>query len=263
MSVGKHLRAARESKGLSIDTLAERTRIQPRALAAIELDDLSAIPPRPFGRGFVHAYAAEVGLDPDRTVREYFAQFPPTPEPIQAPTSLRRTDPEQLFELSPQWTGLAAAIGILLLVVAAAVVIGRRGDTRAEPDAVGTSGAAPSTPPPADARGTARPVAGAPATPAGTADAVKPQPKGQSLTLAFTVTRPCWVTATVDGQRTIYRIVEAGAHETLTAQQEIQVRFGDAEAVTWTINGRQGGRLGDAGVVRNLRITPDNVATIH
>jgi cytoskeleton protein RodZ len=263
MSVGKQLRAARESKGLTIDGVAERTRIQPRALAAIELDDLSAIPPRPFGRGFVHAYAAEVGLDADRTVREYFAQFPPTQEPAPPTSSLLRTEPEQFFELSSRWTGLAAAVGILLLVVTAAVVVGRRSDGRAEPDAVGTSGAARSTPPAADARANPGPAAGAAATPAATSDAVKPQPQAQPLTLAFTVTRPCWVAASVDGQRTIYRIVEAGQHETLTAQREIQIRFGDAEAVSWKINGRDGGRLGIAGAVRDLRITPENVTTIH
>ncbi len=262
MSVGKQLRAARESKGLSIDNLAGRTRVQPRALAAIELDDLSAIPPRPFGRGFVHAYAAEVGLDPERMVREYFAQFPPRQEPNAAPPGLPRTEPgtwEQFLELSSKWTGLAAAVGILLLVVAAALVLGRRGDGRAEPNAVGTSGAGRSTPAAADARVNPAPAGGAAAPAAAQPAAVKPQP----ITLAFTVTRPCWVTATVDGQRTIYRIVEAGQHETLTAEREIQVRFGDAEAVAWTINGRTGSRLGDAGVVRNLRITPESVATIH
>jgi cytoskeletal protein RodZ len=262
MSVGNQLRAARESKGLSIDKLSERTRVQPRALAAIELDDLSVIPPRPFGRGFVHAYAAEVGLDADRVVREYFAQFPPSQEPPPPPPSLLRSEPEQFFELSPQWTGLAAAVGILLLVVAAAFVLGRRGDARTEPNAVGTSGGTRSSPAAAaDARANPAPAAAAPAEPA--ANAAKPQPQPKSLTLAFTVSRPCWVTASVDGQRTIYRLVEAGQHETLTAEREIQIRFGDAEAVSWTINGRDGGRLGDAGAVRNLRITPENVATLH
>jgi cytoskeletal protein RodZ len=263
MSVGNELRAAREAKGLSIDKLSERTRVQPRALAAIELDDLSAIPPRPFGRGFVHAYAAEVGLDADRIVREYFAQFPPTHEPSPAPPPLLRTEPEQFFELSSQWTGLAAAVGILLLVVAAAFVLGRRGDSPREHDAVGTSGAAPSAPTAADARANPAPAAATPAAPAARATDAKPQAEPTSITLAFTVTRSCWVTASVDGQRTIYRLFDAGQHETLTGQREIQIRFGDADAVSWKINGRDGGRLGAAGAVRDLRITPENVATVH
>ena len=36
----------------------------------------------------------------------------------------------------------------------------------------------------------------------------------------------------------------------------------DAGAVTWTVNGRQGSPLGPDGAIRNLVITPENVATI-
>ena len=71
IDVGSELRTARETKGLSIATLAQRIRVQPRTLSAIELNDLSSLPPRPFGRGFVRAYAEEVDLDPDRTVERF------------------------------------------------------------------------------------------------------------------------------------------------------------------------------------------------
>ena len=77
MSIGAQLRASREARGLSIDAVAHTTRVQPRILAAIERDDVRAVPPRPFGRGFVKAYAREIGLDGDQTTRDYFAQFAP------------------------------------------------------------------------------------------------------------------------------------------------------------------------------------------
>ena len=84
MDIGAQLRSAREGKGLSIGTVAERTRVPVRTLAAIERNDQSALPPHPFGRGFVRAYAEEVDLDSDRLVREYFAQFP-SPPPVAEP----------------------------------------------------------------------------------------------------------------------------------------------------------------------------------
>ena len=65
MDIGAQLRTARETKGLSIGTLAQRTRVPARTLAAIERNDQSAHPPHPFGRGFVRNYAEEVDLDPD------------------------------------------------------------------------------------------------------------------------------------------------------------------------------------------------------
>jgi cytoskeleton protein RodZ len=260
MSIGAQLRTAREAKGLSIDAIAERTRVQPRALAAIELNDPAALPPRPFGRGFVRAYAEEVGLDPDRTVRDYFAQFPPAPDISSLPPSVIRSEPAPPFALSSQWTGLAAAVGILALVVTAAVVMGRRGESGAEREAVGTAGRDAARP----ASNISRPAG----SESGVTDPVAKSPNAQvaaatPLTLSFTVTRPCWVAATADGARAIYRIVDAGEQQTVTATQEIAIRFGDAGAVSWKINGRQGSALGETGAVRDLRITPENVAMVR
>ena len=84
MSIGAQLRASREARGLTLDAVARATRVQPRILAAIERDDVAAVPPRPFGRGFVKAYAAEMGLDPEQITHDYFARFAP-PEPTDVP----------------------------------------------------------------------------------------------------------------------------------------------------------------------------------
>src|SRR6478609_6459322 len=93
MSIGAQLRAAREARGLSLDAVSRTTRVQPRILAAIERDDVAAVPPRPFGRGFVRAYAEEMGLDGDQVTRDYFAQFaPPTPVPDELATPPAHVD---------------------------------------------------------------------------------------------------------------------------------------------------------------------------
>jgi cytoskeleton protein RodZ len=254
MDIGAELRAAREAKGLSLGTLAQRIRVQPRTLAAIEINDLASLPPRPFGRGFVKAYAEEVDLDPDQTVQSFFAQFPARPAP--PPTTMRRDSAEDVWHSTSPWTGLASAAIILILVVGAAVVLGRRNPTLAETNAVGTSGA--STPPatPASAPVESAPAASTPAAP-------PPAAPAAPVRLSFSVTRPCWVTATVDGHRVIYRIVQPGDPQSLNAQKEIVIRYGDAGSVTWTINDRQGTPLGSNGAIRDLRITPENAATVR
>ena len=84
MDVGAHLRSSREAQGISLALLAARTRVQPRILTAIETNDLGGIPPKPYGRGFVRAYARELGLDPDRVVHDYFGQFPSAPVTVAA-----------------------------------------------------------------------------------------------------------------------------------------------------------------------------------
>lgn len=251
MDIGAELRAAREAKGLSLGSLAQRTRVQPRTLAAIEINDLAAIPPRPFGRGFVRAYAQEVNLDPEQTVQNYFSQFPSLQEPPAQPPRLRtRLEPD--IEPPSHWTGLGTAILILMAVVAVAVAVGRRNDTASNatnaaasgnPAAIGTSGSTT-----AERR---TPVAPPPAVTEAIQSAA--QPAAPPLRLSFAVTRECWVAATADGERAIYRIVQPGEKLTVDAKREIDARFGDAGAVAWTINGKPGASLGDAGAVRNVR----------
>ncbi len=251
IDVGSELRSAREAKGLSIASLAQRIRIQPRTLSAIELNDLSSLPPRPFGRGFVRAYAEEVNLDPDLTVHSFFSQFPTADRP---PPSLPRPSAEAIIAAPSPLSGLGTAAAILLVVVTAAVVLGRRNDA-AEQNAVGTTG---SNAPVASAAAVAPPGAASPAPVAATAPAA-----AAPLRVSFTVTRECWVAATADGRRMLYRTLQPNESQTINASGVIAIRFGDAGAVKWTVNGRPGSPLGADGAVRNLTITPENVATIQ
>ncbi len=252
MDIGAQLRTAREAKGLSISALSQRTRVPARALAAIELNDRSSLPPRPFGRGFVRTYAEELDLDPDRLVRDYFAQFPSQPALVQA----ARNAPEPSWQPSSLWVGMGTAVALLLVVVAAAVVLGRRGESAVEPGSVGTSGA-PATPAPAGTtpESVAKPEAAA--APAAPNSALPPG----AITVVLSMSRPCWVAATVDGRRTIYRVLEPGDRQTLVAERDIAIRFGDAGAVTWTINGRDAGTPGATGAVRDVRVTRENAAS--
>ena len=74
--VGSRLRAAREAKHLSVLEIADTTKISVRALEALEENDVARLPGGIFTRGFVRSYAAEVGLDPEQTMRDFMAQLP-------------------------------------------------------------------------------------------------------------------------------------------------------------------------------------------
>ena len=255
MDIGAQLRTAREAKGLSIGTVSQRTRVPARALSAIERNDRTALPPPAFSRGFVRNYAEEVDLDPDSLVREYFAQFP---EQAVAPPAISiRALPDASWQEPSRWGGMAAAVAILLAVVAAAVVLGRRSEPSTELTPVGTTGnaAAPAAPVPA-----APAIDHSATTPA--AAAPNASPSGP-LTVVLSMSRPCWVAATVDGQRTIYRVLQGGETTTLAGKNAIAIRLGDAGAVKWTINGRDPGTPGGNGAVRDIRINLENAATIH
>jgi cytoskeleton protein RodZ len=263
MDIGSQLRTAREAKGLSVRTLSERTRVPARALAAIELNDQSSLPPHPFGRGFVRTYAEEVDLDPDRLVRDYFAQFPA--RRALAPVGVALAEPEPAWQSSSWWMPMGTAAAILLVIVAV-VVLGRRGDRTAEPGSVGTAGTAPSAPAPTGSAPHAVAEPDASPSPAIAAAAAAPsQSAAQSgaVTVVLSMSRPCWVTATVDGRRTIYGVLQPGERHTIAGERAVAIRFGDAGAVRWTINGRDAGSPGADGEVRDARITAENATTIR
>jgi cytoskeleton protein RodZ len=73
---GAKLRTSRERSGLSLRVIADTTRISIRALEALERNDIAHLPGGIFSRGFVRAYAQQVGLDPEETIAEFITRFP-------------------------------------------------------------------------------------------------------------------------------------------------------------------------------------------
>lgn len=80
-SFGPRLRAERERKDLSLQAIAEETKIKVSLLEGLEQDDLSFWPTGLFRRAYVRAYARAIGLDPERTVREFLEKYPEPVEP--------------------------------------------------------------------------------------------------------------------------------------------------------------------------------------
>lgn len=61
--LGDVLKKAREEKGLSIDNVAEETKIQKRYLIDLENEDFEDMPGKVYERGFLRTYAELLGLD--------------------------------------------------------------------------------------------------------------------------------------------------------------------------------------------------------
>jgi cytoskeletal protein RodZ len=262
MNVGAQLREAREARRLSLTRLAAITRINARVLEGLERNDLSAMPARPYARGFVAAYARETGLDPDQTVRAYFAQFEEPPPAIPA-------QPEPRSPESGRWRMPAAVLGALALIVVAVVVARTINFTRpadfpatetspaaTQPAPVGTTGAGAPAPAPQMVSG--------PGSQTVTSRAVTGRSVGTpslatsrgDLVVTLEADAPSWVAATVDGERRLYQILQPGARHTLRAGRSVVLRVGDAGAVRWSVNGRPAAPMGGRGEVRTVKLTP-------
>lgn len=73
---GPRLRAERERRGISLDTIATVTRVGTDLWEGLERNDFSRWPSGIFARAFVRDYARAVGLDADEIVDEFCRLFP-------------------------------------------------------------------------------------------------------------------------------------------------------------------------------------------
>src|SRR6202167_5726194 len=97
---GEKLRKQREQRGIALDAISNTTKISTRMLRAIEEEHFDQLPGGVFNKGFVRAYARQVGLNEEEAVADYLAALrenpstpphniptPPPPPPTRTPTS--------------------------------------------------------------------------------------------------------------------------------------------------------------------------------
>ncbi len=74
-SFGYYLQSIRLEKNITLDTIAEETRIAMSNLTAIEKEDVESLPDPVFVKGFLRSYAQAIGADGDEAVRLYEARL--------------------------------------------------------------------------------------------------------------------------------------------------------------------------------------------
>jgi DnaJ-class molecular chaperone len=72
---GARLRRARLRRGLDLDEIAAKTKVNASYLGFLEEERFGELPPRVYVRGFVMAYAACLGLDPAAVAASYMRRY--------------------------------------------------------------------------------------------------------------------------------------------------------------------------------------------
>ncbi len=281
MNLGAMLRQARGARKLTCEQLSRTTRIPLRIIVAMEQDEWTKVPGGIFSRGYLRAYAREVGLDGDALAAQFDAEHAPAPEPLEPPEppptpvrAMLRVRWPALPGRANRWLTWSALPALLLLVYLsgrwsapgdrqasdlpvppAAIPANALGGPPARPIGTASAPAAVGAPAPT----AAEPRSGAGAVPR---DIVLPAPNPDSpLVVDVTVTRACWVSASADGERTVYRILHPG--ERIQARGRVLTfRVGDAGALRLSLDGQPARPLGASGEVVSVRITRDNYRSL-
>jgi transcriptional regulator with XRE-family HTH domain len=239
-SFGSRLKQAREARGLSLRQIAEKTKLSMGTLEALERNYISRLPGGIYTRAVVRSYATEIGLDPERTFREFVVKFPQ--EGVTAGRSHVHEEEASSGHLNSRRRVLALAVGAVILVAAVVGALLVRGSRT--PDAVAASD---------DGAGTFSDV-----VPSGTESQVI-QTTGAPMVFEVIVTMPLRLDVVVDGARRESRDVGAGEQLVFTAERELTLTVSDAGGLRLTINGQPGVTLGAAGESRSVRIDRDNL----
>jgi cytoskeleton protein RodZ len=70
---GEKLRKQREQRGIELDAISNTTKISTRMLRALEDEQFDQLPGGVFNKGFVRAYARQIGLNEEEAVADYLA----------------------------------------------------------------------------------------------------------------------------------------------------------------------------------------------
>ena len=240
--LGQDLRLARERAGLSLKGLSARTKIREGLLNAIEHDDFGSLSAGLHTRGYLRAYAKEVGLEPEFIVQRYKTEFEPPPP---APASKVKCTDEEIQALARR---IQFGLGIIILVAMTAVFISM--DRRATGTSAGllnvastdSDGIGAGVAPPAPAQG----------------DTVSAPQMDDRLTVRISPTAVVWVQATADNRRVLSSLIGPDQPHVIRAEDRLVLRVGDAGAFQYTVDAVRGRSLGASGEVREVQITKDN-----
>jgi hypothetical protein len=231
--IGGLLRDRRQGLGLTPEEVGEAIRFGARQIVAVEQGRFSDLPPQPYARGLVSAYATLVGIAPEELLRLCGPTF--TGEAGDQRTSVFRFPARDRFSWR-EWTvpfALAAAVGVL--VIARAVL---------EPAPPELS--VPATTP----AWLLRPIpdAASPAdissSPGVAAEALAAAPGVRVVVRSEGTT---WAEAAPDGAD--QRRYELGPGQSLeiTARERLSMSLGDAGVIRVNVNGRELGYIGFKG----------------
>ena len=253
MDVGATLRHARMRKRLTLEQIAQSTKIHVATLEALETNDFDRLPASIYTRGFLRTFAKEVDLDPEETVAQYMDQCE---EAVASAMAAEQETPAAVHATHEphaprgQRTIVIPRVGGFPVLAAAVILLAAGiyfGMTWPAPESGVTSTAEAAAPAPEPAPAPASDVARA-------SNVAEPD----VLRIELTATGPCWVSATADRETALSRLLQAGEKHELQAKNELVLRVGDPSTVAISVNGVAGRPLGRAGQPITVQINKSN-----
>jgi len=256
---GDRLRREREMRGITLDEIAESTKISRRHLEALERDHFDQLPGGVFNKGFVRAYARFLGIDEDQAVADYSLASNEQPEPEDKFPLEIHEEPNR--ELNPRRSNLPLLFALAALV---GVLVGYFFWLKSKPGSEHTAASAreaivqePVTQTPTPAASSSATSAAAVKSPA---PATQPQqstqepqsPAEKKFSILIKAKEDSWVTIVADGKAFFDNTLTADSSKKFRAAKVLVLTTKNAGGIDVLFNGRPLGALGNENEPRTL-----------
>jgi cytoskeleton protein RodZ len=261
--IGSTLRRERERRGISLEDVASSTKIRLPYLQAIEQDHLDELPGGIIGKGFVRAYAHEVGIDEAEAIASYVANRSENNVQLVPPMLPKRAAkrPHNLATRLPSWAFVA---GFLAIGVGFVILGVLRNQYLSLLDSSAAHVSTDSSPASSQMQVANETLPTEPAPNKGTGSAPSPDGEqrenslvatsgGEALTLVINVRQDAWMSIVADGHRILADTLVAPTERVITAHSAIVVRAGNTGGIDLRFNGENLPPQGGYGEARTLR----------
>lgn len=234
---GETMRREREMRGVSLEEVANATRISTRNLEALENERWEQLPGGVFNRGFIRSISRYLGLDEENLVSEYVLATDDQPQMAVWADKAGARKPSRLPMV------FAGVIAALLLsagffiwrdwALVKAMVTGRASAESAPPKVALSPRPAPSQPP----------------------VAAQTSLVPETLQLKIDAAKSTTVKIIADGATAFDGRIEARTARTFTAKEKFEVTVGDSFALLMELNGQAVAPIGPPGQPGSITLT--------
>ncbi len=249
-SIGQELKRERELRGISLEEIADTTKINIRFLRALEEDRLDMLPEQFFTRGIIRTYAKYLGLDEQSALNTYL-------EVLQTQGTQETSDGEENPELGeeaesfPKQKKISLLFALMVLVIIALFVVVYfvfRNEETPPPNTTNRESITQKTQETQE-----KPIITPPIV------QEDREIKQEELIIEIAVLEKTWMEIFADQEKVDSGVKIPGERLQFKAIQEFLIHLGNAGGITYTINGEEGIQLGEPGEVeRDIQITLDN-----
>ncbi len=241
--IGMELKRERELRGITLQEIADATKINIRYLRDLEEDRLDNLPGTFFIKGIIRSFAKYIGLDENTILNSYYeSELHREQEKEEQEEESQKT--QSTFPIKVKKILYSVSLFLALMAVLTLIYIlvnqkpkGRK--VEETPSTLTIQETAPAPPP-------ETPIL----------------EEEKELILDLTFVKETWIQIYADGELVTEGLKLEGEKVQVIAKKELLIHTGNAGGISFTLNNKTGKPFGESGtVVRNIRITLENMET--